>query len=217
MKRTVMAQPGAMPVVTAVAECTLPTRWAEFRLRGFRDETTGREHLALLLGKVDDGSPVLARLHSECLTGDALFSRRCDCGPQLELAMRRIAKEGRGVILYLRQEGRGIGLLNKLRAYELQDGGLDTVDANAALGLPIDDRRYGVAAAMLRALGIESVRLLTNNPEKAAALTAAGIAVGAQLPHVAGVNGHNRRYMVTKAKHLGHHLPFCHFPAAKPR
>ncbi len=184
--------------------CDLPTRWGNFRLTGFMEESTGKDHVALTLGDVADAPPVLARVHSECLTGDALFSQRCDCGPQLELAMRRIADAGRGVILYLRQEGRGIGLLNKIQAYRLQDEGADTVEANLKLGFGEDQRDYAAAAEMFRALGVSQVRLLTNNPRKVTALEQNGIAVTERLPHQAGETAHNRRYLATKADKLGH-------------
>ena len=197
-----------LPAVTLVASCELPTPWATFRLHGFQETASGKEHLALTLGEVADGQPVLTRLHSECLTGDGLFSLRCDCGPQLEAALAAIAKEGRGVLLYLRQEGRGIGLLDKLRAYALQDQGLDTVDANRALGLPDDARDYGVAAAMLNTLGVPAVRLMTNNPAKVSALTARGVNVTERVPHVAGRGPRNQDYLETKAARMGHLLPW---------
>jgi len=184
--------------------CDLPTRWATFQLTGFMEGSTGKDHVALILGDIADGEPVLTRIHSECLTGDALFSQRCDCGPQLELAMRRIADAGRGVILYLRQEGRGIGLLNKIHAYRLQDEGADTVEANLELGFAEDQRDYTVAAGMLRALGVSRVRLLTNNPRKIDAMVQAGIDVSERLSHQAGRTIHNERYLATKADKLGH-------------
>lgn len=184
------------------AETRLPTPWGEFALIGFIAD--GREHLALSLGELGEDAPVLARIHSECLTGDALFSMRCDCGPQLELAMERIGREGRGVIVYLRQEGRGIGLINKLRAYSLQDQGADTVEANEALGFLPDARDYAVAAAILESLGVKRVRLMTNNPDKVSALQEAGIEVSERLPHKAGANPHNQRYLDTKAQKFGH-------------
>ncbi|HET7775413.1 MAG TPA: GTP cyclohydrolase II [Azospira sp.] len=197
-----------MPAVALVASCELPTPWAVFRLHGFQETVSGKEHLALTLGEVGNGAPALTRLHSECLTGDGLFSLRCDCGPQLEAALAAIAKEGRGVLLYLRQEGRGIGLLDKLRAYALQDQGLDTVDANRALGLPDDARDYGVAAAMLNTLRVPAVRLMTNNPAKVAALTARGVEVAERVPHVAGRGPRNQDYLETKAARMGHLLPW---------
>jgi GTP cyclohydrolase II len=203
-----MTSTPSLPAVALVASCELPTPWAVFRLHGFQETASGKEHLALTLGQVGDGMPALTRLHSECLTGDGLFSLRCDCGPQLEAALAAIAKEGRGVLLYLRQEGRGIGLLDKLRAYALQDQGLDTVDANRALGLPDDARDYGVAAAMLNTLGVPAVRLMTNNPAKVSALTARGVNVTERVPHVAGRGPRNQDYLETKAARMGHLLPW---------
>lgn len=189
---------------TAGAACRLPTPWAEFSLQGFAEAGTGLEHAALTLGEVGNGEPVLVRLHSECLTGDGLFSRRCDCGPQLESSLRAIAAEGRGVIVYLRQEGRGIGLLNKIRAYALQDAGADTVDANRLLGFPDDARDYRFAAHILDALGIHSVRLMTNNPAKMSALKAMGIEVTERIPLHVGANALNHRYLATKVRRMGH-------------
>lgn len=203
-----MTSTPSLPAVALVASCELPTPWAVFRLHGFQETASGKEHLALTLGQVGDGVPALTRLHSECLTGDGLFSLRCDCGPQLEAALAAIAKEGRGVLLYLRQEGRGIGLLDKLRAYALQDQGLDTVDANRALGLPDDARDYGVAAAMLNTLGVPAVRLMTNNPAKVSALTTRGVNVTERVPHVAGRGPRNQDYLETKAARMGHLLPW---------
>lgn len=195
--------------VRAVAQCDLPTRWATFRLHGFSEVGSGREHVALTLGDIGADSPLLARLHSECLTGDGLFSQRCDCGAQLERAMERIAQAGRGVIVYLRQEGRGIGLLNKIRAYALQDQGLDTVEANQALGFPADARRYEVAAGILHSLGVAEVQLMSNNPDKGRTLDQCGIRVHREEPHLAGHNEHNRAYLATKARRMGHRLPAC--------
>ena len=198
---TTMAQPAALDYVTA---CDLPTPWATFRLHAFVEPETGKEHLAMALGTIDDGAPVLARMHSECLTGDALFSQRCDCGAQLESALQKIAAEGRGVLLYLRQEGRGIGLLNKLRAYHLQDGGADTVEANQALGFLPDQRHYGLALPMLRHLGVHSLRLMTNNPRKIAALEQLGIQISERIALQIERNVFNARYLDTKAAKLGH-------------
>ena len=190
--------------ITFVARSRLPTAFGEFDLSVFRD-AQGLEHSALTCGEPGDGgSPPMVRLHSECLTGDAFGSLRCDCGEQLRDAMRRIDKAGRGAILYLRQEGRGIGLGNKIRAYTLQDQGLDTVEANRALGFPDDARRYEVAAAMLEALGIRSLRLLSNNPAKARALTRLGIEVAEGLPIAVEPHGHNVEYLRTKVERMGH-------------
>ncbi len=190
-----------------VPSCALPTPWATFQLHGFMERASGKEHVALSLGDIDDGAPVLARIHSECLTGDALFSRRCDCGAQLESALRRIAAEGRGVLLYLRQEGRGIGLLNKIRAYRLQDAGADTVQANHELGFAADQRNYDSCAGMLRHLGVANLRLMTNNPRKVEALRQLGVAIAERIPLVIDGNPFNRRYLSTKAEKLGHLLP----------
>ncbi|RUO26510.1 GTP cyclohydrolase II [Aliidiomarina minuta] len=191
--------------VTIAAETKLPTPFAEFKLIGF-DTESGQEHVVLALGDYQSDEPVLARVHSECLTGDALFSQRCDCGPQLEAAMQKVAKEGRGVIVYLRQEGRGIGLINKLRAYAEQDKGLDTVEANEILGFLPDARDYQVAASILDTLGIKAIRLMTNNPEKLQSLQDAGINVTERVPHHVAGTPHNKHYMATKTKKFGHLL-----------
>ena len=195
------------PLLTFAASCALPTPWATFQLHAFIEAATGKEHLALVLGEVGDGQPVLARLHSECLTGDTLFSQRCDCGAQLENAIKRIAHEGRGILLYLRQEGRGIGLVNKIRAYALQDAGADTVEANEQLGFDADLREYAMCEDMLRHLGVSCVRLMTNNPLKVAALEAHGITVVERVPLITGLNPHNQGYMQTKTDKMGHLLP----------
>ena len=196
--------------VVFVAASKLPTPFAVFTMHGFLDEETGKEHVALTLGDVADGEPVLGRLHSECLTGDALFSLRCDCGAQLEAALRAIAAEGRGVLLYLRQEGRGIGLLNKIRAYELQDAGADTVEANERLGFAADQRDYAMCRPMLDHLGIREVKLMTNNPRKLKALETYGIRLAERVPLHSGLNPHNQRYLATKAGKLGHLLGNLH-------
>jgi len=196
--------------VVFVAASKLPTPFGVFIMHGFLDEATGKEHVALTLGKVDDGEPVLGRLHSECLTGDALFSLRCDCGFQLEAALRAIAAEGRGVLLYLRQEGRGIGLLNKIRAYKLQDGGADTVEANERLGFRADQRDYAICKPMLEHLGITAIKLMTNNPRKVKALEGSGIPVTERVPLQTGLNPHNEKYLQTKAGKLGHMLGSLH-------
>lgn len=192
------------PLLRRVAVCKMHTPWAEFDLHGFEDAGAACEHVALTLGRIDDGSPVLLRMHSECLTGDALFSQRCDCGAQLQAALRQIGECGRGALLYLRQEGRGIGLLNKIRAYRLQDAGSDTVEANRRLGFPDDLRDYSIGAAILDELDVGSVRLLTNNPDKVKALERLGVSVVERVPLLAGWNVHNARYLATKATRLGH-------------
>ncbi|RTH20012.1 bifunctional 3,4-dihydroxy-2-butanone-4-phosphate synthase/GTP cyclohydrolase II [Thermus scotoductus] len=186
------------------AEALLPTRFGEFRIVGYRDSLTGEEHAALVMGSWDPEEPVLVRMHSECLTGDALHSLRCDCGFQRDLALERISKEGKGVLVYLRQEGRGIGLVNKIRAYHLQDQGLDTVEANLALGFPPDLRDYGVGAQILYDLGVRKMRLLTNNPRKVKALSGFGIEIVERIPLRAGDNPHNERYLQAKKEKLGH-------------
>ncbi len=186
-----------------IAACRLPTEWGVFTLHGF-EEANGQEHVALTMGDITDGAPVLARIHSECLTGDALFSQKCDCGPQLQAAMQVIQQAGRGVIVYLRQEGRGIGLINKIRAYQLQDQGLDTVEANVALGLPVDARDFTLAKHIFEHLGVKEVNLLTNNPEKVQVLADAGIRVAERVPLQVGGNIENERYLNTKAEKLGH-------------
>lgn len=196
--------------VVFVAASKLPTPFAIFTMHGFLDEETGKEHVALTLGDIADGQPVLGRLHSECLTGDALFSQRCDCGAQLEAALRAIALEGRGVLLYLRQEGRGIGLLNKIRAYELQDGGADTVEANERLGFAADQRDYSICQPMLDHLGIREINLMTNNPRKVKALEGFGVRVAERRPLEIGLNPHNSKYLATKAGKLGHLLGLKH-------
>ncbi|MDX1465406.1 MAG: GTP cyclohydrolase II [Halomonas sp.] len=197
-----------------IAASRLPTPWATFTMHGFEDEATGKDHIALTLGDVADGEPVLGRVHSECLTGDALFSMRCDCGYQLQEALKRIAEEGRGVLLYLRQEGRGIGLLNKIRAYRLQDAGADTVEANEQLGFAADLRRYDLCVPMLDHLAITALRLMTNNPRKVDALTQAGVTVRERVPLTTGLNPHNEHYLTTKAGKLGHMMALGDFTQA---
>lgn len=192
--------------VRYVETCRLPTPFAVFDMHGFEEVESGQEHVVLTLGDIADGEPVLARTHSECLTGDALFSMRCDCGYQLEQAMQSIADAGRGALLYLRQEGRGIGLLNKIRAYELQDKGADTVEANEKLGFAADLRDYSICYDMLSHLKINSLRLMTNNPRKVKALKAGGIDVVERVPIEVGRNPHNDGYLSTKASKLGHWL-----------
>jgi GTP cyclohydrolase II len=193
--------------LTRVAEARVPLADAEdARLIAFRPDDGGLEHLAILIGAPDAAAPVLVRLHSECFTGDLLASLRCDCGDQLRGAIAAIAGDGGGVLLYLAQEGRGIGLVNKLRAYQLQDAGFDTLDANEQLGFDADERVYLPAAEMLRQLGFGAIRLLTNNPEKVAALERYGIRIAERVPHVFPSNGHNERYLRTKATRGGHLL-----------
>lgn len=187
-----------------IESAKLPTPWAVFDMHGFEDVTNDKEHLLLTLGDVAGDEPVLVRIHSECLTGDALFSMRCDCGSQLQAAMERIAEEGRGAILYLRQEGRGIGLLNKIRAYCLQDAGADTVEANEKLGFGADMRDYSVCKTMLDHVGIRRLRLLTNNPRKVEALQDMGFDVVERIALRTGENAHNAKYLATKAGKLGH-------------
>ncbi len=190
--------------VRRVVSATLPTRYGIFTVHGYVDDLTGAEHMALTMGDVSSGDDVLVRMHSECLTGDALHSLRCDCGAQRDAALAAIAEEGRGVLVYLRQEGRGIGLLNKLRAYHLQDEGLDTVEANEHLGLPVDGREYGVGAQILVDLGVKRMRLLTNNPRKLAALRGFGLQSVERVPLHVGENPYNERYLRTKEEKLGH-------------
>jgi 3,4-dihydroxy 2-butanone 4-phosphate synthase / GTP cyclohydrolase II len=191
--------------VERVAEAALPTHFGDFRVVGYRDTLSGAEHLALVMGDLGGELPVLVRMHSECLTGDALHSLRCDCGFQRDAALQAIAAEGRGVLVYLRQEGRGIGLLNKLRAYALQDEGADTVEANERLGFPADLREYGVGAQILANLGVQRLRLLTNNPRKVVGLEGFGMQVVAREPLIVGENPRNARYLATKREKLGHH------------
>ena len=190
--------------VRYVESSKLPTRWGEFDMHGFEDLGNDKEHVVLTMGDIADGAPVLARVHSECLTGDSLFSMRCDCGSQLQAAMQAISEEGRGALLYLRQEGRGIGLLNKIKAYKLQDAGADTVEANEQLGFGADMRDYSICREMCTHLEISSVKLRTNNPRKVAALEEIGVTVAERVPLRTGDNPHNARYLATKAGKLGH-------------
>ncbi len=191
-------------VVIRGAEASLPMAAGTFRAIAFRDTTTNEDHVALVKGAVAGGSPPLVRVHSECLTGDAFGSLRCDCGDQLAAATRRIEAEGRGVVLYMRQEGRGIGLANKLHAYQLQDDGLDTVEANQHLGFAVDLRDYGVGAQILRDLGLRELRLLTNNPKKTEGFRAYGLHVVEQIPLTVEPGEHNQRYLETKRQRMGH-------------
>jgi GTP cyclohydrolase II len=198
-----MTERAELRSVDRVASSSLPTEHGLFMMHVYVDPE-GKEHVALTVGAIDDGGPVLARLHSECLTGDVFGSQRCDCGEQLHLSMGLIQTAQRGVLLYLRQEGRGIGLANKIRAYALQEQGLDTVDANRALGLPDDMRDYAIAAAMLQDLGIHEVALITNNPHKIDSLEQHGVAVIERRPVHIVPNHHNRPYIEAKRARMGH-------------
>ncbi|MEO7497810.1 MAG: GTP cyclohydrolase II [Massilia sp.] len=196
--------PSSDALMDYVASCALPTPWAQFTLHAFVEHTTGKEHLAMTLGDIGNGEPVLARVHSECLTGDVLFSQRCDCGAQLEGALKRIADEGRGILLYLRQEGRGIGLVNKIRAYRLQEAGADTVEANLQLGFHADARNYALCQPMLEQFGIKELRLMTNNPRKIDAMEKLGVHVSERVPLLVNRNAFNTGYLDTKEAKLGH-------------
>ncbi len=200
---------GSKRVAIRAAGANLPTAWGDFRILVYRDIPTGKEHAALVMGDVtekDCPDPVLVRIHSECLTGDIFGSLKCDCGPQLQESLRRIAKEGRGVVLYLRQEGRDIGLTSKILAYELQEQGLDTVEANLQLGHPSDARTYDAARDILNDLGVHCVRLLTNNPTKIEALQKLGFNCLARVPLEIAPNRTNRAYLETKKDKMGHLL-----------
>ncbi|MDC0362380.1 GTP cyclohydrolase II [Halioglobus sp.] len=192
-----------MPV-RFIESSRLPTKWGEFHIHGFEDTESNKEHVVLTMGDVSDGQPVLVRVHSECLTGDGLFSMRCDCGTQLEVALEAIAREGRGALFYLRQEGRGIGLLNKIKAYKLQDAGADTVEANERLGFGADMRDYSILVPMIEHLGVRAVRLMTNNPRKVEALNEMGVSVVERIALHTGSNPHNEKYLKTKVGKLGH-------------
>lgn len=193
-------------LVHRVAETVLPTEFGEFRIIGYRNDVDDAEHVALTMGEVDGQPNVLVRMHSKCLTGDVFGSHRCDCGPQLHAAMRQIGREGSGVVVYLDQEGRGIGLLNKLRAYALQDSGADTVQANQTLGFAPDLRNYGIGAQILRDLGLSSIRLMTNNPRKVVGLDAYGLEIVERVPVLIDETEANRGYLATKRDKLGHLL-----------
>ncbi|MET7932929.1 bifunctional 3,4-dihydroxy-2-butanone-4-phosphate synthase/GTP cyclohydrolase II [Streptomyces sp. NPDC005322] len=207
----------AEPLVRREAETRLPTAFGDFRAYGYRATTDGVEHIALVQGEIGDGEDVLVRVHSECLTGDVFHSLRCDCGPQLHASLERVTAEGRGVVLYLRgHEGRGIGLLSKLRAYELQELGRDTLDANLELGLPADARDYAAGAEILADLGVRSLRLMTNNPEKTTALVRHGLRVTGREPMPVQAGEHNLRYLRTKRDRMGHDLPWLDGDRAEP-
>jgi GTP cyclohydrolase II len=186
----------------------LPTEHGEFIIRIFHESATGLDHVALTMGDMTGPDPVLVRVHSECLTGDAFGSLRCDCGPQLDAALKAIAEKGWGVVLYLRQEGRGIGLHAKIKAYHLQDKGADTLDANLMLGLPADARNYRIASTMLNSLGVSEVCLLSNNPDKVSQLEDHGIKVAEMMPLIVGVGSENREYLETKVQRMGHEIEF---------
>ncbi|MDX6513206.1 MAG: 3,4-dihydroxy 2-butanone 4-phosphate synthase / cyclohydrolase [Gaiellaceae bacterium] len=193
-------------LVERMVSVHMPTEYGEFTAVAFREKLTGKHHVALVMGEVDGAENVLVRVHSECLTGDVFHSLRCDCGEQLELAMQQIASEGRGVLLYMAQEGRGIGLLNKLKAYELQESGLDTVEANLELGFPADAREWGTGNQILSELGLTTIRILTNNPRKLTGIAGFGLEVVEQVPIEVRPQDENRRYLETKRDKLGHRL-----------
>ena len=194
-------------LIERLASAEIPTPWGQFTATAFRDSVTGDDHVALVAGQIVPGEPTLVRVHDECLTGDVFESMRCDCGPQLKSALQRVASEGRGVVLYMRQEGRGIGLANKLAAYALQQReGLDTVDANIALGFAPDERDYGIGAQILAELGVSKLRLLTNNPRKRVEISGYGLEIVEQVPLQIQPNEHNASYMATKRDRMGHEL-----------
>ncbi|OCG28621.1 GTP cyclohydrolase II [Gilliamella sp. wkB108] len=193
-----------------VTQAKLPTPWGSFTIVGFEEIATGKDHAALVLGDITQSTPILTRIHSECLTGDALFSLRCDCGFQLESALKQIGKEGRGILIYHRQEGRNIGLINKIKAYALQDQGLDTVEANEQLGFAADERNFLLCADMLTLLGVKQIRLLTNNPEKVKVLENSGIKITERIPLEVGENPYNEHYLETKVAKMGHLLHLHH-------
>jgi len=197
---------GTESLVKRVASAKLPTAFGDFDMHVFVNQLDKKEHVALVRGDISSGKDVLVRVHSSCLTGDVLHSVRCDCGAQLDAAMKLIATEGRGVLLYLNQEGRGIGLANKIRAYELQDEGFDTVEANERLGFKADQRDYGMGVQMLRELGVKSMRLLSNNPRKLVGIEGYGLSVSEWLPLEIAVSDTTRRYLKTKKEKLGHRL-----------
>ena len=200
------AVPDGGPIMEHVVAANLPTKYGNFRIHGYVNRLNGEHHVALAMGDVGDGHPVLVRVHSECLTGDVFGSAKCDCGDQFDAAMRMIAAEGRGIMIYLRQEGRGIGLINKLKAYALQDQGMDTVEANVALGFPPDMRDYTVGAEMLIDLGAKKLNLMTNNPEKISGLEKYGIEIVKRVPIETKHKSASDAYMKTKKVKMGHIL-----------
>jgi 3,4-dihydroxy 2-butanone 4-phosphate synthase/GTP cyclohydrolase II len=193
-------------LIEEVVRVDMPTKYGTFKLVGFREKQTNNEHFALIKGEWQEGDPVLVRVHSSCFTGDILGSLRCDCGEQLHKAMRKVEEEGKGVVLYMSQEGRGIGLMNKLKAYKLQENGLDTVDANLHLGFGMDDRDYGVGAQILRRLNVTKIRLLSNNPRKRAGLLGYGLEIVETVPIEIHPNPFNEKYLQTKRDKLGHNI-----------
>ena len=195
-------------LIEHVTEANMPTKYGDFKIIGYENKLNGEHHVALVKGNVDDGEPVLVRVHSECLTGDAFGSIRCDCGEQYATAMEQINKEGRGILVYMRQEGRGIGLINKLKAYALQDKGMDTVEANLALGFPEDMRDYGIGAQILADLRVKKIRLMTNNPRKLSGLAGYGMEIIERVPIQMNHNERNAYYLKTKQEKLGHLLKF---------
>lgn len=199
-----MSDPQTHPLIERYSEAEVPTRFGTFRVVVYKEHGSDKEHVAIVKGEVKDGEDVLVRVHSECLTGEVLHSLKCDCRDQLDFALERIYAAGTGAVLYLRQEGRGIGLGNKIKAYAMQSEGLDTVDANLALGFEDDQRGYQVASEMIRDLGIASVALMTNNPRKVESLREDGIEVTKRVPHIVESHDHNRDYLKTKQDRLGH-------------
>ncbi len=198
-------------LIKKVSEAQMPTKYGNFRAHGYLNTITGEHHIAMTMGNIREEKPVLVRVHSECLTGDVFGSLRCDCGEQLDEAMKQIAKEGRGILLYMRQEGRGIGLLNKLKAYHLQDEGMDTVEANHALGFAADLREYGIGAMILADLGAKDLKLMTNNPKKISGIKGFGLKVVERVPLIINPNEKNLYYLETKERKMGHDLKIMHF------